>query len=454
MKPLGLLLLLGLTYAAVPGDLVKNLPWVSPQPTFAIYSGYLTVSTTKSIHYMYVESQNKPATDPVVLWLNGGPGCSSMEGMFYENGPYVFQEQSTNLLYNNYTWNLYANMLYFESPVGVGFSTWGTNVDNLNQNDEQSAADNVEALAYFYSKYSELKDNPFYIAGESYAGIYVPYLAVGILDYNGARKPKPPFPIPLKGFMVGNGVTNWNVDVGNALPYFAWSHNLIGTNTYNMWVQGNCNANTNAAPSETCAMAMDEINVQMNNINIYDVYRACDYNPNGYHSKQKYTSWRRHFGLQDSVPCVDNEGLYAYLNNETVRAALNIPKTFTSSWELCSSILNYTINYASGGSYSLYTSQLLKLNPPLEILIYSGDTDACVPTNGTMTWLNMLQLPVKTAWREWGNGVWGQVAGYTINFQSGLSFVTIKGTGHMSIEWKRPQGQYMFQQFLLGNELN
>jgi len=445
-------LLLGAALAAVSDDLVKNLPWVSPQPKFAIYSGYLTVSSTKSIHYMYVESQNKPATDPVVLWLNGGPGCSSMEGMFYENGPYVFQEASTNLLYNNYTWNLYANMLYFESPVGVGFSTWGNVNSNLNQNDVQSAADNMDALAFFYSKYSELKDNPFYIAGESYAGIYVPYLAAQVLDYNGAKKPKPPFPINLKGFMVGNGVTNWNVDVGNALPYFAWSHNLIGTNTYTQWVQNSCNAN-NPKPSSACAGALDEINVQMTNINIYDVYRACDYTPNGSHSKRLYTSWRSHFGLKDSVPCVDNEGLNAYLNNNTVRAALNIPKTFTATWELCSNILNYTVDYATG-SYGLYQTQLLKQTPPLNMLIYSGDTDAAVPTNGTMTWLNMLNLPNITQWRQWGNEVFGQVAGYTINFAQGLSFTTIKGTGHMSIEWKRPQGQYMFQQFLLGNPLH
>ena len=447
-----LLLLLGLGLAAVPGDLVANMPWVSPQPTFKIYSGYLTVSTTKSIHYVYVQSQNKPTTDPLVLWLNGGPGCSSMEGFLYENGPFVFEDQSTTLVPNPYSWNMYANMLYFESPVGVGFSTWGNVESNLNQNDLLSAEDNFAALQYFYSQYPELKTNPFYIAGESYGGIYVPYLANQVVTYNANPKTKPADAIPLKGFMVGNGVTDWTVDVANALPYFAWSHNLIGNATYFLWTKNNCNGNTNANPSENCAEALDELNVQLNNINLYDIYRTCDYTPYGHNSKQMYTSWREHFGLTDSVPCIDSEGIYSYFNNRTVRAAFHIPTSFTSTWEVCSSVLNYTIDYTKG-SYSLYTSSLLKVNPPLNILIYSGDTDGAVPTVGTMQWINNLGLTVANDWRQWGNGKWGQVAGYTINYE-GLNFVTIKGTGHMSIQWKRPQGQYMFQQFLAGNPLN
>ena len=455
MRSVCLLLLLGVAFAAPAADLVANLPWAPFQPKFPIYSGYLTVTATKSIHYVFVGSQNNIATDPLVLWLNGGPGCSSMDGLFYENGPFVFQEQTNNLLYNNYTWNTNVSMVYFESPAGVGFSTIGDIPSNLNQNDPQTAYDNLVALVYLYNeKFPELKNNPFYIAGESYGGIYVPYLATGIIDYNEVTKPKPPFKINLQGFLVGNGAVNWNVDVGNALPYFAWSHDLIGTNTYNMWVQNNCNANN--IVGSACTMAMDEINVQMTNINIYDVYRNCIYNPIGESKKaKKYMAWRERFGLKGEVPCVDDMGLHNYLNNETVRTAFHIPTTFTDTWEICSDTLNYTIDYAVG-SYPLYKNTLLASN--LRILIYSGDTDAAVPTNGTMTWLNMLSIPNITTWREWGNTEWGQVAGYTIDFQNSpttakLSFTTIKGTGHMSIQWKRPQGQYMFQQFIEGKSV-
>jgi serine carboxypeptidase-like clade 1 len=52
------------------------------------YSGFLEVEA-KRLHYMLVESENDPKNDPVVLWLNGGPGCSSLEGFLYEHGPLV-----------------------------------------------------------------------------------------------------------------------------------------------------------------------------------------------------------------------------------------------------------------------------------------------------------------------------------------------------------------------------
>ncbi len=80
----------------------------------------------KFAHYWFVTSQNNPATDPVVLWLNGGPGCSSMDGLFIEQGPLLFDGTYTNgipnLQANPQSWNRVANMLYIEAPVGVGFS--------------------------------------------------------------------------------------------------------------------------------------------------------------------------------------------------------------------------------------------------------------------------------------------------------------------------------------------
>lgn len=86
------------------------------------YSGYLNISSEKAFHYVLFESQHNPDTDPLILWLNGGPGCSSLIGFSYENGPFKFHANRTNIFMSNHSWNREANLLYIESPGSVGFS--------------------------------------------------------------------------------------------------------------------------------------------------------------------------------------------------------------------------------------------------------------------------------------------------------------------------------------------
>jgi carboxypeptidase C (cathepsin A) len=95
-------------------DLIKDrmMPnFTEPMPSDT-YSGYLNVSETKALHYIFTESQNDPATDPVLIWYNGGPGCSSLLGFFQENGPIIVDGWENRL--NEYSWNLKANVLYLE----------------------------------------------------------------------------------------------------------------------------------------------------------------------------------------------------------------------------------------------------------------------------------------------------------------------------------------------------
>lgn len=99
------------------------------------YSGYLKVSDTKSLHYVFVESMDKPDTDPVVIWFNGGPGCSSMLAFMQEHGPYVIDDGENTLKKNPFPWNMRANMLYIESPAGVGYSKADKDNGDLTQND-------------------------------------------------------------------------------------------------------------------------------------------------------------------------------------------------------------------------------------------------------------------------------------------------------------------------------
>ncbi|CAL5414684.1 unnamed protein product [Camellia sinensis] len=139
---------------------------------FQQFSGYVTVDDKKqkSLFYYFVEAEFDPFSKPLVLWLNGGPGCSSLGvGAFSENGP--FRPNGQVLVKNEYSWNREANMLYLETPVGVGFS-YSTDASSYEAvSDQQTARDNLVFLQRWFLKFPQYMHRDLFITGESYAGI-------------------------------------------------------------------------------------------------------------------------------------------------------------------------------------------------------------------------------------------------------------------------------------------
>jgi serine carboxypeptidase-like clade 1 len=191
--------------AAIPGHLIQSLPGypngktLSPQ-----YSGYIEVNATTGdrLHYWFALAESNPSTAPVVAWFNGGPGCSSLDGFFYENGPVRFTGLTDKtglptLTDNPNRWNRIANMLYVEAPIGVGFSY--NDAQNYQPSDNSTADENFAFFANWFKSYPEYAKNDFYISGESYAGIYVPMVA-DLIRINNDRGHSN---INLKGILVG-----------------------------------------------------------------------------------------------------------------------------------------------------------------------------------------------------------------------------------------------------------
>jgi len=135
-----------------------------------------------------------------------------------------------------------------------------------------------------------------------------------------------------------------------------------------------------------------------------------------------------------------------FFNRSDVKAALHVPDSI--KWDLCNDKFQTTYNVGTKGSFYLYP-RLIQNN--LRIWIYSGDTDGAVPFNGTRAWIQNLQLPVVTANRSW-RITNDEVAGYVTVYQ-GLTFVTVKGVGHMVPQWKRAEAFYMFGKYLTGDKL-
>jgi len=144
-------------------------------------------------------------SDPLVLWLNGGPGCSSLGGGFLsELGP--FYPTGNRLVRNEYSWNKVANMLFLESPAFVGFS-YSNSSDDAYVGDSRTAEDSYKFLLRFLVRFPRFKGRPLWLAGESYAGHYVPQLALEIVNHNervaAAQGKHTSSKINFKGFLVG-----------------------------------------------------------------------------------------------------------------------------------------------------------------------------------------------------------------------------------------------------------
>ncbi|KAK4592019.1 hypothetical protein RGQ29_016481 [Quercus rubra] len=167
-------------------DRIERLPGQT-QVNFSQYGGYVTVdkSAGRALYYYFVEAQHSKDSLPLLLWLNGGPGCSSLAyGAMQELGPFRVHSDGKTLYDNKFSWNNAANVLFLESPAGVGFSYSNTTLDYSMSGDRKTAGDNYVFLLNWLRRFPEYKNRDFYVAGESYAGHYVPQLAHTILFHN------------------------------------------------------------------------------------------------------------------------------------------------------------------------------------------------------------------------------------------------------------------------------
>ncbi|MBA0629932.1 hypothetical protein Godav_002073, partial [Gossypium davidsonii] len=166
--------------------------------------------------------------DPVVIWLTGGPGCSSELALFYENGPFSISD-NMSLVWNEFGWDKASNLLYVDQPVGTGFS-YSSDRRDIRHNEEEVSNDLYDFLQAFFAEHPEFAKNDFYITGESYAGHYIPAFAARVHRGN---KAKDGIHINLKGFAIGNGLTDPAIQY-KAYPDYALDMGLIKKTDYSL----------------------------------------------------------------------------------------------------------------------------------------------------------------------------------------------------------------------------
>lgn len=498
------------------------------------YSGLIELSgahSKKYVHYVFIESETiAPENAPVTFWTNGGPGCSGLEGLFTEHGPYFINEEGV-LKRNHHAWTRVSNMLYVEQPVGVGFSY---TEDPIEMNDETAAELNLNFIVEWFKHYPEFKTNKFYLSGESYAGIYVPTFADEIVRYNADASDK----INLAGVLIGNGcsgidsascgkdptITTFEESAGGLQLQLAYNRALISKELFmnvsaiceNMTIapdedcyviretgdplinetycwrnsaeQWECVLTNETDPMYDCCYALFDSEDGMGDINIYSIYGQCLPDPSenvtssvSPHVPTSSFSRRRlhkrsHRRLSSSVGleppakhgwsgCWGSDAkLTEWLNNDIVRKALHVVESTETSnpghidWKVCADfpVVNYT--KTARNVVPLYVTFLENF---VDVMIYSGDTDACVPFTGTSKWVDELTNNQTTwtiedsAWTPWLTNK--QVAGYRSlwTYKSGdqtsqFLFATVRGAGHMVPTDRPQQSMSLFSQYLSG----
>ncbi|KAI3996655.1 hypothetical protein MKX01_009487 [Papaver californicum] len=350
-------------------DKVNHLPGQYFNVDFEHYSG--------NFFYWFVEACTEPSSKPLVLWLNGGPGCSSVGyGEAMEIGPFRIKEDGKTIYLNPYSWNRMANLLFIDTPVGTGYSYSKNSDDLLENGDERTAKDNLIFLQKWLERFPQYKDTEFYIVGESYAGHYVPQLAEGIVRFH---KSTGNTSINLKGIMVGNGLTD---DYYNHLGSFQYINGHI--DTYIVF-----------APSCTGTSTQSKMLLKRLFKKVGKIHEEYD-------------------------PCIEAHTT-AYFNRPEVQKALHADAAgVASAWGTCKGFIDQHWKDSATSVLPIY-HKLIHLG--LRIWMLSGDTDSLASVASTRYNMNALELPTVTSFHAWYDD--GQVGGWTQEYK-GLTFVSVE----------------------------
>ncbi|XP_023548786.1 serine carboxypeptidase-like 34 [Cucurbita pepo subsp. pepo] len=440
-------------------DRVVGLPG-QPQVKFKQYAGYVTVNEShgRALFYWFFEAIGNSHQKPLLLWLNGGPGCSSVGyGAAEELGPFFPQKgDEPKLKFNPHTWNRVANLLFLESPVGVGFSYTNTSKDISELGDTVTAKDSYAFLINWFRRFPQFKSREFYIAGESYAGHYVPQLSELIFEEN--KKISKKNRINFKGFMIGNALLDDETDQRGMIEY-AWDHAVISDRLYGEIVR-NCNF-SNTVPTKACDISLSKYFDVYNIIDMYSLYSPTCVETNSSSGsgrrKQrfaingvapqlfaKYEGWhKRPIGYDPCSPDYTDK----YLNRADVQKALhaNITK-IPYPWTHC----NDNITFWKDAPSSILPVIKKLVAGGLRIWVFSGDTDGRIPVTSTRLTLNKLGLKTKQDWTPWYSRQ--QVGGWTIEYE-GLTFVTVRGAGHEVPAFAPKQALQMITHFMANHKL-
>lgn len=375
---------------------------------------------------------------PLVIWLNGGPGASSLLGLFFENGPFTFQNTGLgNVVPNPYTWNQQVHVMFWDQPLGTGFSY---SENDYYANDWREVGTQFYlALQDFYDQHPIYRECPLYITGESYAGKYVPYIAT-IIDEKNREKKKPH--INLKGIALGDGWMNPGPQTKLQLDY-ALNLGFVDLQQYHQLLDlykifcrdlDNADKALKGGDKEKYNEYMRKANDDGNKVS--NAMLACGGNPDIYDVRR----WRD----------LSIDLFTTYLNSEAVKKALHVPEEVV--WQCAD----------NGGPVGAHLAadcmrDMTGLLPPLfenyRSLLYTGDFDMSCGYLGTEHILEAINFGGK--WNDQKRKIWtmppDRVLGFVKTFGN-LTQIDIPGAGHQVPMFKPAASLEMLNNWIFGKE--
>lgn len=379
------------------------------------FAGHLPTSQDLNggqLFYWLFEAQEDPETKPLVIWLNGGPGCSSLEGLFQEIGPFKVAPGGEKLHLNPYSWHREANVMFLDQPVGTGLSFPGTSSYTNSQSDV--SRDFTAFFQHFLKVHANYLDRPVFFAGESYAGRYIPSIVAYLMNHASLR-------VNIQGMAIGNGWT----DPPSQYNYvaFASATGLIDEEQGNKLRQqySAClnvlkRGDTSGTACETILdMILNQASVPGGaQLNTYDI---------------------REYLNDPSAWPAGIEAIPAYLDRPDVRRAIHATRA-PHQWAECSTPVYNHLVHEDGISSLPHVEEILR-NGSVRVLFYNGQFDLICNHLGTETFLHQhLSWDQVDSFRKAKRYVWvnsGSPAGYArATVDRLLTYVVFLGGSHMA----------------------
>ncbi|QCD88134.1 serine carboxypeptidase-like [Vigna unguiculata] len=402
----------------VPGQIVEtNFSFLGasgpPVEDLGHHAGYYSLPHSKAarMFYFFFESR-KNKNDPVVIWLTGGPGCGSELALFYENGPFHIIN-NLSLTWNDYGWDQASNIIFVDQPTGTGFS-YSSDKSDIRPDETGVSNDLYDFLQAFFKAHPEFVKNDFYITGESYAGHYIPAIA-SLINQN--NKKKQGIHINLKGFAIGNGLTNSPIQY-EVYPEFALQNGLITKKEADdiSKLIPDCDKTAKACESrggkvcedalDACEAIFDKLLSIVGDLNYYDIRKKCL-----------------------GPLCYDYSNVEKLLNEEKVKSALGVGKGLkyvSCSRTVYDAMLQDTMKNLEVGIPGL-------LEDGIRFLAYAGEKDLICNWLGNLRWINAMNWSGQKGFEASPTVkfvVDGAESG-TLNSHGPLSFLKVHDAGHM-----------------------